>query len=286
MPWPLKIPALQFFDWDYPPRHSQIGFLKYVDITNLRRVSYLGSIISYAFACVGNEMAGKLLREIQYRGKGRLERELLQATMTVEESGREDIQEKYSRLRTHLFWGIEREKRIIRSLMDLVPDKKTAGPLIAENLKMIEECGRECLNQFRKIYESGCRAKGIPPAVKSPDAQYAAWDKIIPVYNPEMKNFPGCFRNYRYFQDKLGDDFLDKYEGIRAAFSKRSLALKEGFNTIDGIKTMSAIFDAVQAALWSQGYETAAFHQASFKEFAGYFQLLKDAGVVDFKKKS
>lgn len=46
------------------------------------------------------------------------------------------------------------------------------------------------------------------------------------------------------------------------------------------------MFDAVQAALWSQGYETSAFYQASFKEFASYFQLLKDAGVIDFKKKS
>lgn len=281
--WPMSIPSLHMYDSPLPPRHSQLNFVKYIDRTNLRRVSYLGAIISYAFCCVEEEMANRLLHEIQYRGKERLEGELLQAKITVEESSKEDIQEKYSRLRTYLLWGIEREKGIIHSLTDLVSDKKTVEPLISEHLKRLEGYSKECLNEFSKTYEAGCHALGIQPAVKSPDAQYAAWDKIIPVYNPDMKKFPGCFRNYRYFQKMLGENFLDKYEGMRSLLQRRSMALKE--NYINGVRSVAEMWEAVQAEMWSLGYSSSAYYQATFKEFTTYFQMLKDARVIDFVKK-
>lgn len=84
--WPLAIPSLYFYDSPLPPRHSQINFLDYIDPTDLRRVSYLGSIISYAFAAAGEEMAPSILSEMRYRGKNRLELEFAGANNLIEES--------------------------------------------------------------------------------------------------------------------------------------------------------------------------------------------------------
>lgn len=98
-----------------------------------------------------------------------------------------------------------------------------------------------------------------------------------------MKGFPGCFRNYRYFEEKLGKNFFDKYKALQPLFQRRNKALQESFNYIDGRRTIADIFEAVQAELWSSGYPASLSYYASFEEMTNYFQLLKDAGVIEFR---
>ena len=81
----------------------------------------------------------------------------------------------------------------------------------------------------------------------------------------------------------VGEDFLEKYEGMTSAFRRRNKSLLESFNYIDGKNTISDIYGAIQAGLWSGGYPSSPYTHISFEELANYFQLLKDTQVIEFK---
>jgi DNA-binding ferritin-like protein (Dps family) len=85
-------------------------------------------------------------------------------------------------------------------------------------------------------------------------------------------------RNYLYFQDKLGEDVFERYEGVRSALWNKGL--KDSFLYIDGHKTVKEIYDAVQSELWSGGYTQR--YRVSFEIMTEYFRLLKDAGIIFF----
>lgn len=282
--WPISIPSIYFYDSHLPPRHSQINFLEYIDRTNLRRVAYLGAIISYAFASVGEEVAPSLLNEILYRGKERLERELVKAKALIEESDRENVHQNFDKGKKFLFWGIKREERIAASLESLISKKKHLNLLYSEYKRLFQEDSRAFMDQLRKYYKLKCQSLNIKPLKRIPKARESSWEKMIPVYNPKMKGFPGCFRNYSYFIDILGKDFLEKYKGLSSAFWHRNKGLEMSFNLIDSKNTIADIHEAVQEELWSGDYPLSPYSSLSFELLTSYFQLLKDAHVIDFKK--
>jgi aminopeptidase YwaD len=282
-PWPLKIPALQFFDWDYPPRHSQINFLEYIDPTNLRRVAYLGSIISYAFASSGEKNVPRLLNEARYQATQRLGKEMLKAKLLIEESPKETIHQHYLRGKNLILWGVSRESGILGSIDSLIKNNPELKSLGNENLGILMEESRSLQDQLKASYHRKCRSLGIEPQANIASTLSQEFHKTIPVFNPEMKAFPGCFRNNAYFIETLGEDFLSRYSGLEPAFRSGSRGLLESFNFIDGARSLADIYEAVQSELWS----TEDSDKDSFSPdlVGSYFQLLKDARVIQFKEK-
>lgn len=283
--WPLSIPSIYFYDSHLPPRHSQINFLEYIDRTNLRRIAYLGAIISYAFASAGEEMAPALFNEILYRGKERLERELVKAKILVEKSNRENVHQNFDTGKKFLFWSIKREERIAASLENLISKKKRLKLLYTEYKSQFQKNSRVFMDRLSKYYKLKCLDLNIKPLERIPKARESSWEKKIPVYNPKMRGFPGCFRNYSYFIDILGEDFLEKYNGLSSAFRHRNKSLQMSFNLIDGKNTIADIYEAVQEELWSGDYPDSPYSSLSFELLISYFQMLKDAHVIDFKNK-
>lgn len=277
----LNIPSIYFYDSPLPPRHNQINFLEYIDRTNLKRVAYLGAIISYAFSSVGKEIATLLLNEIGCRGRVRLERELLKAKSLIEESSGENIHQNFVKGKNLLTWGIEREKRIINSFKEVLSEKKHLKLLYSEYKRLLEKDGLSFLNQLRRYYEFKCKNLKIQPLKKFPYFRDTLWKKTIPAVNPKIKGSPGYFSNY--FEDILGEDFLKKYKGVRRSFRYGNAGYYETLNYIDGQNTVADIYQAVQAELWSGNY--SAYHYLSIEEMTAYLRLLKDARVIDFKKK-
>lgn len=281
--WPLNIPSVYFYDWPYPPRHSQINFLEYMDRTNLRRIAYLGAIISYAFATADEEMAPRLLNEINHRGKIRLDRDLLKAKNSIENSSSENINQSYIKGKKLLRWRGESEKGILDSLRPLIVKDKFLQVLYSEGKKMQKENLSASMNQLKKYYELKCQNLNIKPIKKLPKGQESQWDKVIPVHKPGMKTFPGCGTSFRYFEKVLGEKYMENYPGFMDAYRHGSKGLKDSFNYIDGKKTVTEIYDAVCAELWSGDYHSR--RSISFEGMTNYLRLLKDAHVIEFKKK-
>jgi len=279
--WPLNIPFVYFHDWPMPPRHSQINFLEYMDRTNLRRVSYLGAIISYAFITADEEMAPDLLNEIQYRGESRLKKELILAKHLIRKSTLQDIHQNYDRGKKLLSWGKIREKGIASSLKEFISDKRSLTLLFSEHKHLLEKSCDDYQNQLRRYYEIKCQRLNIQPFKKPFGLEKSSWAKIIPVINPDMKIFPGCSRNYGYFRDTLGDDYNERYKDVISVLRRKGL--KDSFNYIDGQRTIVDIYNAVQAELWSGNYTERYY--VSFENMANYFRMLKDAGIITFKNK-
>jgi len=278
--WPLKIPSIYFYDWPMPPRHSQVNFLDYMDRTQLRRISFLGAVIAYAFTTLDENSAPRLLNEIQFRGENRLRRELLMAKDLLGKSTVRSIHKDYHKGVGLLNWAEEREKGVLKSLNGCLSGPEALGELFAAYSQHLDRTKKECLGQLRQDYVRLCHSLKIKPADKLEEKRDSYGQNIIPTIHLELKAFPGISRNYLYFQDKLGEDVFKRYEGVRDALWIKGL--KDSFLYIDGRKTLKEIYDAVQSELWSGGYTQR--YRVSFEIMTEYFRLLKDAGIILFKE--
>ncbi len=124
-------------------------------------------------------------------------------------------------------------------------------------------------------------AVGLGPRERSFLGKKTLSGSDIPVLNPAIKGSPGYFSSY--FEEKLGEDFLDKYKGVRPDFVYGNVGYYETLNYVDGHNALEDIFGAVQAELWSEDYSID--HSLSFEETAQYINMLKDAGVLTLRRK-
>ena len=277
----LGIPSLYFYDDPLPPRHNQINFLDYIDPTNLGRISYLGAAISYSFASLGEEMASQLLNEASFRGESRLSRELLKAKNLIDRSRPENIHQNFERGSDLLFWGLNREGEIARSLKELVPETKNRHPGLLSYESSLKGIFGAATNELEKRYELRCNSLGLKPRHKASAVPKLPQEKIIPTLKKGIKGSPGYFSNY--FEDMLGEDYLKKYKGVRLSFRYGNVGYYETLNFINGQNTIADIYRAVQAELWSEDYP--AFHSLTLEETTNYLQMLSDAQVIDLKTK-
>jgi hypothetical protein len=274
----LNIPSVYFHDYPIPPRHNQINFLDYIDATSLGRVSYLGAIISYAFAGCGGEMALRLLEEISFRGENRLSRELVKAKNLIESSQKQRCRQEFLRGGELLFWGLRREKGIVGSLREVFSDKKSFEVLSSYGTSL-ENKFKDFKTELERSYQMKCAELKVNPDTGLPPGKRTSKEIRIPVLNPAIKGSPGYFSNY--FEEKLGEDFLAGYKSVRPDFSYGNVGYYETLNFVDGDNTIENISQAVISELWSGDY--LAEHSLTLEETTQYIQMLKDAGVLEFK---
>jgi hypothetical protein len=275
----MDIPSIYFYDEPLPPRHNQINFLDYLDRTNLNRICYLGAIISYAFVATGEELAPRLMFEMECQGKIRLEREFTKAVNLIENSTVEEIHLNYQKGMNLLFWGRQRELGRLKSTDGIAASDDGLGRLREDVLKSILKNSNECLKQQRRNYESKCQTFGIQPQQETVPALDIQWERMIPSLSPDIRGSIGYFSNY--LEDRLGEDFLNKYPGVRRSIKYGNVGYYEALNFIDGRNSVADIFRAVEAELWSGDY--SSYHQLRFEEIVNFFRLLDDAGVIDMK---
>ncbi|MGA2363612.1 MAG: DUF4910 domain-containing protein [Candidatus Aminicenantales bacterium] len=279
----LNIPAINFYDLPLPPRHSQLNFLDYIDRTSLGRVSYLGAIISYAFAAAGDGMGPRLINEIDYQGKIRLEREFDMAKRTIEESDKANIHQDFTKSESLLYWGMRREKRVARSLEELLGQKSYLKLLLAEHQRLLDESLSSYSKSLKKYYELKCQSLNINPQKEQTSLSRSQWQKTIPVLTPTTKSLPRFSENYGLFIDRLGEKFIEKYKSLSLQKLFDDKSTHEVFNYIDGQNTIAEIYEAIQAERWSEGH--FALDSLTFEEMLDYVRLLKDAQIIGFKNK-
>lgn len=275
----LNIPSIYFYDEPLPPRHNQINFLEYLDRTNLNRICYLGAIISYAFAAAGEQTAPGLMIEMESRGKTRLGRELAKAELLIEHSSAEEIHRNYEKGMNLLFWAKKRELGMLESIEEMTIKRDDLRRLHHSVLKSLGQNSDGCMRQLNENYESRCRVLGIRPQKDAVSAIEARWRKAVPSLNPDFKGSIGYFSNY--LEDRLGEDFLMNYPGVRSSIKYGNVGYYEALNYVDGRNSVADIFRAVEAELWSCDY--SSFHQLGFEELLNFFRLLEDADVIDMK---
>ncbi len=273
----LNMPSILFDDTPIPPRHSQVNFLEYLDRTQLKRISYLGAVISYAFASIGQDVAPFIIDEIRFRGKIRLEREFLLAKTVLNNSLPNTIHKDYDRGRNLLAWGFKRETGIMDSLSELIADGKTENNLCSEFKRLLEDEAKVFPNQLKKAYEERCRELHTPVLRDPVQRRHSPMAREVPILNPKIKGSPGYFGGY--FEGEIGEDFLKKYPGVRSRFNYGNVGYYETLNYIDGKNTISDIYEAVEAELWSGGYDED--QHLTFEETVEYIRMLKEAHVVD-----
>ena len=275
----LNIPSIYFFDHPLPPRHNQINFLEYIDSTSLKRVSYLGSIISYTFASIDEEMTPFLINEIYARGMARLHKDLLKAKYLLENANITNLQREFKKGGNLLLWRIKTEKSMLNSVSSLTENKADLKKRLIEQMNIFQKDSKQIINNFQNFYSLKCEELGISPktALKESKLEHTL-KNIIPILNPEIKGSPCYFTTF--FEKALGEDFLKKYD-VSPSFRYGNVGYYETLNYVDGTNSILDIYKATQAELLSGNYSFR--HFLTLEETNKYLVMLKDSGVIFFK---
>jgi hypothetical protein len=221
---------------------------------------------------------------LNYRAKNRLGSDCLKAKTALEGSTRETVHQVYEKGLNLLAWGKKREKETADSLKEAFLTTKDQQVLFSQHARSIDAEVLACLNWLKEFYAGKCLSLKIRPLRQVARSKESVYANLVPAYIPQMRTFPGCFRNYRYFEDRLGPKFLEKYKGIKSAFQRRNKSIQQSFDLIDGHSTLGEIYDTLEAELWSTNTPRSPYTYLTFEEIANYFQLLRDAQVIDFRK--
>jgi hypothetical protein len=275
----LNIPSIYLFDYPLPPRHNQINFLEYIDSTNLKRVSYLGSIISYAFADADEETVPFLMNEISEKGRVRLHEDMLKAKHLLENSETENLLRDYLTGKNMLLWRIKQEEEMLNSVRPLIDNKLDLENRLVRQMKNLKRDSDRIMNDFQSCYSLRCQELGTPLKITVGESKLETFLKnITPLLNPEVKGSPSYF--ITFFEKALGEDFLKKYD-VSPSFRYGSVGYYETLNYVDGTNSILDIYHAVQAELLSGDYEPR--HFLTLEETYEYLKMLRDSGVIHFR---
>jgi len=275
----LNIPSIYFNDYPLPPRHNQINFLEYIDSTGLKRVCYLGAIISYAFASIDEEMTPFLINEIYARGMARVHKDLLKAKYLLENANITNLQREYLKGKNLLLWRIRTEESMLNSVSSLTGNKADLKNRLIEQMNILKKDSKQIIDNFQNLYSLKCEELEMSPktALKESKLEHTL-KNIIPILNPEIKGSPSYFTTF--FEKVLGEDFLEKYD-VSPSFRYGNVGYYETLNYVDGTDSIWDIYKATQAELLSGNYSSR--HFLTLEETNRYLIMLKDSGIIYFR---
>jgi len=275
----INIPSIYFHNYPLPPRHSQINFLNYIDRTNLKRVAFLGAIISYAFSHIGPTESPQLINEIFNGAKIRLLEELHQGKYLVHK----DITNNYWKAKNLLQRGLKRERKCLESTILFTKENQDATEYLNTTKQKLNSFGQELLKELEEYYLQKCvqlnkKAQKVPALT----AEEKRLQKIIPIPNPQVKGVPGYLKGY--FRLALGEEGLKAFPNTLArSYNYGVLGYYETISFIDGERSILDIYNAVQAELLSGNYPPS--QGISLTETEEYIRMLEAAKVIFIKNK-
>jgi len=275
----LNIPSIYFHDDPIPPRHSQVNFLKYIDSSNLKRICYLGSIISYAFCSMGIQDVPAVLNEIQFRGESLLLKELWKAKKIITGGAVEEAAQRFRISKNIIASGIERQTGMLESVRLYASSDENGNKLINKTLAIFKSKAEAFQNELDTYYIDLCKKNGVEP-VMEPELSDTEkrLGKIIPAHNPEIKGSPGFAA--RFLENKLGPEKFQSFN-ISPRYSYGHIGYYEILNFIDGRKSILDIYNFVLSETISGNYDKV--YQLSLTDIENYIGCLEAAGVINFK---
>lgn len=129
---------------------------------------------------------------------------------------------------------------MLDSVKELVSDEKSFRAQYAEHHKLLVDRAVACQVQLEKSHALKCRGLNIKPTKTAAGELDLAWKGAVRVLNPEIKGTIGYFSNY--LEDRLGEDSLKKYKGMRGPTKYGNVGYYEALNYIDGCNTVADIY--------------------------------------------
>lgn len=259
----VGIPGVTFIDLPFGSHHSQNDKLDLLDPTQLKRISFLCAATAYCIATASPDNSFRIIDEIYYSGKSRLEKEMKLAKSILRNSDEKTLDAYYRSADNLIAHAFEREKRCLTSTRVFVKTNKEAANDLKQSISKTDRFREECLGEIRDLYQNMCRTLGIEPGKASLSEEEVEFQNIVPLRNPKLK---GAFGILNTYPD-------DKY--VFKDFSPMSAYLYELLNMMDGERNLLEIVRAVDAEALSSNYRTY-----TFKEISDFLQLLKKEGII------
>jgi hypothetical protein len=256
----LGVPMVYFNNYTDDFTHTNEDAPKNSDPTQLKRVGFLGTAISYLIASADAEDAVKILAESYHRLRSRLAESVRKAGNLVSLSNDENMAKIFVRGRN----------LIEQSFLVEIEGLESCRPLGASNRRFVEhiELQKEelrielerSLNQLRLHYERLCSMRGVEPLVLGRSETETRLSQQIPVVTthelwPSLRGL---------------EEGLEIYDINHGAY--------EAFNFIDGKRSILDIAQAVDAEFIDAGGVTPEAVEA-------HFIALEKTGAIKIESK-
>jgi len=258
----LKVPSVMFNHGD-TFHHTSLDTPDKVDPSELRRVCAIGLASVHYLANARRTEAEDMARLVSRNGAGRLAADASDAVEAITGAGdAEAVLRSYSQTLNVVSHSLAREKQAVASTAVFIPDKDFP-PKAAAWAEPLDALALAYRNTAGRAFRVACAALKVQPEPPKPSPDDIAWNKVIPVRNPEFV----CPLQPDYLVEKLG-------EGVLERIKLRGYAAYEAINFADGRRSVYDITRAVSAEYGPQ----------NIRDVADFFGVLAEAGLFTIKK--
>ncbi len=259
----INVPASMFGSGPDTFYHTGQDTPDKCDSTQLRRAIALAmtvaSSLAYSDAGAAREQAEVLFSRSLQRMAVDLERAA--GFLSRSPMGGGDLKEALNILE----WGSRREKRVLTSLLRLLPGEKKLESLVRQKTDALSLRAGTDQKSLRETYGALCAERGFKPGSTTLTPEERAAGRLVPYRNPE---FPGPFDD-GYLAEKLD------LRGQAALSRLQGLASYEAGAFIDGKLSALDIRNAVSAECG----------MVALSDIVDYLLALEVAGLINLGKK-
>jgi hypothetical protein len=204
-----------------------------------------------------------MARLIARNGAGRLAAEASDAIEAMLEAGDgAGLTQAYAQALNVVGHSLARERQAVASTAAFTPERDypSQAAAWAEPLNTLALSYR---NSAGRVYNEACAALKIKPSLPKPSADELAWNKVVPVRNPDFV----CPLEFDYLVEKLGPGVVERVK-------LRGDAVYEAISFADGRRSVADISQAVAAEYGPQ----------NVRDVAELFNVLVEAGLFSLRK--
>jgi hypothetical protein len=261
----VGIPGVMLIDLPFGSHHSQNDEIGFLDPTELKRIAFLVTAVTYAIASAGPDEAPGMIDEVLDGGRSRLAAEMKLAKSLLKNAAGQELEKAWRSAEDLIAFGFAREKMALASTRVLTKNDSRAGACLEEARKKMEAWEREGRAELGIFSKAVFKEKGWKQGAFVLTAEEEELSRIVPARNPELKGTFGILNFYPQ----------DKYQYRK--YSPMMPYCYELLNYMDGKRNLLEIIRAVEAECLSSNYQVLSRTEA--REFAG---LLKSDGVVRY----
>lgn len=261
----VMVPGIMMITWPDPFYHTSEDLAGKCDPTQLKRTSFITAASAWIIASAGPAEAGAIAAEVAANGIRRLGVAHSVASAALETEPDSETNTKAAYLAGCIKGTALGEAMILNSVRELAPASKELSVQIDNHIASLNRVAEEQVRMITARATAINASRGKTPFVLKPGAAEKTAAALRPVLKTPTRDLG--YRAYQSISSGIPRETMSRFNIRDVADPQEAIKLADGRNSILDIKY---ILDAQ--------YE----NETTLTALTGYFNALKEAGVVTF----